>query len=372
MFIQGFILGLLLLRRDLPSSRKYHGVVKYHPRLKAAAASDNGAYKHINLHVYIQLIDWLQRTFPATAYVNPSIAIDESPSIKGSKGVIAKYGTIMTDELILCIPREACLTAETVLNDSDCGNIFQDLIKKAGPGGFTVAFAGYLAKEYLISRYNIQDGSIYKKLYLESLPWDSTNQGHILFWSDQLIEQSLTGSLCYEEALGLRKEVELARNLLTSILHPILLKASTKNRASPISILFGSQTKNNVFTDKDIIRGAITAAFVILLSRSFEDDSCQEMLQFERPERLIPILDMMNHNATPSITYASNNVTGVVEVRACKNIVQGEELFNCYREMNLSTMPYHRFFTRFGFVPGLKSSEDILLALKNKDPIFFP
>jgi hypothetical protein len=46
----------------------------------------------------------------------------------------------------------------------------------------------------------------------------------------------------------------------------------------------------------------------------------------------------------------------------------GEELFNQYRQESDEKMPYHRFFTRYGFVPGI--SESITNLLKDKSSIF--
>ena len=60
---------------------------------------------------------------------------------------------------------------------------------------------------------------------------------------------------------------------------------------------------------------------------------------------------------------------GTVEVRAGRDLKAGEELFNQYRPEEEESMPYHRFFSRYGFVPGI--NEDIVGLLEDKSSIFF-
>lgn len=59
---------------------------------------------------------------------------------------------------------------------------------------------------------------------------------------------------------------------------------------------------------------------------------------------------------------------GTVEVKAGRTLKSGEELFNQYRSEEEDTMPYHRFFTRYGFVPGI--TEAIPNLLRDKSSIF--
>jgi hypothetical protein len=68
------------------------------------------------------------------------------------------------------------------------------------------------------------------------------------------------------------------------------------------------------------------------------------------------------------VTYKKND-EGTVEVKARCGIAAGEEIFNTYREEEEMNMPYHRFFSRFGFVPGIQ--EPVKNLLKDKSSIFF-
>lgn len=60
----------------------------------------------------------------------------------------------------------------------------------------------------------------------------------------------------------------------------------------------------------------------------------------------------------------------MIEVRASRDIQAGEELFNQYKAEEDVNMPYHKFFTRFGFVPGVV--EPMADLVKRRSPIFFP
>lgn len=50
--------------------------------------------------------------------------------------------------------------------------------------------------------------------------------------------------------------------------------------------------------------------------------------------------------------------------------MEGEELFNRYREEEEEKMPAHRFFSRFGFVPG-EEYRDIIDLLEDKKSLLF-
>jgi hypothetical protein len=224
--------------------------------------------------------------------------------------------------------------------------------------------------------------------YFKTLPWKRgiNNQEHILFWTNEKIETLLKGSLCYEEARSLRKEVSFS----IKVLGPLLKKSinasreqkTTKNVFEQITSILPWQKdqqdndENNIVDDKTI-SDAIKGAFVNLLTRSFLDD--------DENEKLVPLLDLMQHSNTPNVSLKviktkssstsdpTNEDTGVdtvVEVRANCDIDAGSEMFNQYRSEEEENMPYARFFTRFGFVPGIMEPMENLLL--DKSPIFWP
>uniref|UniRef100_A0A7S3PY28 SET domain-containing protein n=1 Tax=Chaetoceros debilis TaxID=122233 RepID=A0A7S3PY28_9STRA len=316
---------------------------------------------------YSQLLSWLDGTFPSS-FVNPSVEIQTSE--RGGHGMFAT-DDIKEGSMLFSIPREACITSTTVLDDEACGKSFQTLIDKAGPGAFTVSLAGYLSKEYM--RYLEGDDDVLFGPYLATLPWkrNINGQEHVLFWTNDEIETKLSSSLCYREANDLKSEVKVARKILNSIIGIEVLKARGEWEEEKPLIPFLEFTKPPPAALKDPVSGlgrAVTGAFAILLSRAF-DDEFDKLIVAEDAERLIPILDMLNHDNDPSITYKTNE-EGVVEVKARRDISTGEEIYNRYREEEEMNMPYHRFFTRFGFVPG-STTDDVMALLADKSSVFF-
>jgi len=328
---------------------------------------------------YSNLLNWLDTTFP-TSYVDPSISIAPSTRGGGSGG----HGCFTTsplskDKLVLRIPLEACITSKDVWNDPDCGKAFQSIIRKAGPGGFTVCLAGYVAKEYLVQVAAGSGSGKESKFgpYLETLPWkrDMNGQEHVLFWNDGEVQKYLRDSLCWAESRDLRSEVKAARKLLNAVLGTTVLRArmseAQREKEDAPLVPFLPWTKPPPQPVTEPVPGlgkAVTGAFVILLTRSFDDGSDEEF-GVDSIDRLVPVLDMFNHDNDPQITHRINPEDGSVEVRTSRDIEAGEELFNRYREEEEMNMPYHRFFSRFGFVPGLE--EDVLSLLKDKSSIFF-
>jgi hypothetical protein len=118
---------------------------------------------------------------------------------------------------------------------------------------------------------------------------------------------------------------------------------------------------------------AVVGAFVSLLTRSFQDDSVGDGGVLEN-EKLVPLLDMLQHSDIPNLSHYTKNDPneldyGTVVVMARTNLAAGEELLNQYRPELDESMPHHRFFTRFGFIPGVQ--EPIVSLLREKSPIFF-
>lgn len=312
---------------------------------------------------YEALIDWLQST---GAEISDKLVV--RPSANG-----VGYGAFVTDavdqgELLFTVPRPACVTLEDALQDADCGPIWQRLIDKAGPGGNTVAMAGFLAKERLQMMQDIAQGRPVTSRfgpYLATLPWERgiNRQEHVLYWSDNEIYEYLPGSMCYEEAVALRDEVALATKVVQSIVAPSVRQF----RGQEVDAGFKWPWQVTLPTSEPpaMLEGlseAVTGAFVTLLTRSFQDGDDDE-------EKLVPMLDMLQHSDTPNVSHVMRKDDKMVQVRARRPIAADEELLNQYRSELEESMPYHRFFTRFGFVPGIQ--EDMRELLSDKSSIFF-
>ena len=300
---------------------------------------------------------------------NVSDKIELKPSSRGGG-----YGAFVTEaveegEVLFTVPRKACFTLDDAISDEACGEAFRKVIEKAGPGGNTVVMAGYLAKEWLKAMEDLDNG---RKLldtskfgpYLRTLPWERgvNSQEHILFWSENEVESRLKGSMCYSEAKALREEVALAIKVMNSI---VSLTVREYRGEYEDDGGFKWPWQVQVESKNEMLEGlpeATKGAFVSILTRAFQDGDGDE-------EKLVPMLDMLQHSDEPNISHAMRKHDGTVEVRARRTLEAGEELLNQYRSERDESMPYHRFFTRFGFVPGIQ--EDISNLLEDNSSIFF-
>lgn len=372
-------------------------------------ANDLMVPRRVNQEKYVALLDWLKSN---GAIVSDCLKINLS-----SQGEQAGYGVFVDKkveegELLFSIPRNLCVTIDKATLSSDDDGTFgkglSELIEKAGPGGSTVAIAGYMAKEYILMYLDEMDketgsdnssSSINQTNkndrwgpYMELMPWKrgTNNQEHVLFWNEAKIEGLLRGSLCYSEARSLRQEVAFSIQVLGPLLKRSVRMARGDLSTDPLKRLtsmlpWQQYTKppqdydlNDILDDK-LIGDAIKGAFVTLLTRSFTDDDDDEKVSGDNSdddadsEKLVPLLDLLQHSDTPNVRHRVVGGSGNgsrVEVRARRTIDPGSELWNQYRSEEDEDMPYSRFFTRFGFVPGI--DEPIENLLLDKSPIFYP
>ena len=167
-------------------------------------------------------------------------------------------------------------------------------------------------------------------------------------------------------------KVALAIKIMNGVIGPSVLTArgvwEKKDFAWPWE-------KQKIEGPVDGVADAIKGAFVSLLTRSFEDgnkstDDDDSSSSNDDSEKLVPLLDMLQHSDEPNISHKMRIADQKVEVRANRPIEAGEELMNQYRSEEDVSMPYHRFFTRFGFVPGIV--EPVENLLQDESSIFYP
>ena len=309
---------------------------------------------------YKNLLQWLTSN---NATISDKVEI--KPSSRGGFGAFVGADA-KAEELLFAIPRKCCVTLENALQEEATGASFQQLIDKAGPGGNTVVMAGFLAQEWLKILHDGDDGESNPfGPYLQTLPWERgvNNQEHVLFWSDDDIEKHLRGSMCYSEAAALREEVDLA----IKVMNAMVSKTVRQYRGEAVQEggfkwPWEVQPENSNGALEGLPE-AMRGAFVSLLTRSFQDGDGDE-------EKLVPMLDMLQHSDDPNIAHVMRESDGTVEVRARTALQAGDELLNQYRPEVEESMPYHRFFSRYGFVPGIQ--EPIKNLLSDKSSIFFP
>ena len=309
---------------------------------------------------YDALLDWLRLS---GAVVNEAIEI--CPSSLGVGYGVKLTANVKKDEVLFTIPRNACFTLEDATSDPDCGKAFERLIEKAGQGANTVVMAAQMSLQYLQIQYDMDTAKTTQNKwapYFQTLPWkrNINNQEHVLFWSNEMVESLVKGSASYDEAVALRQEVDLAIKVTTGIVGNKLQKY---RREEEESTFWPWQSKAPSVPPPGLSE-AVKGAFVCLLTRAFQDgDEGDE-------EKLVPLLDLLQHSNEPNIRHQMLKAGGTVEVRARRNIEAGEELLNQYRSEQDDTMPYSRFWSRFGFVPGI--TEPIENLFEDKSTIFFP
>jgi hypothetical protein len=337
---------------------------------QSTSASDTGLSKQEAR--YTTLVDWVSSA--EGSKIGP---ITIAPSKSG-----IGYGMFLTqavkkNDIILEIPEEVCLSERIFLLDNDIGDTLKtNIYEKAGPGGNIVCLAGWLAKEWVMlqlkSERNNGEVKYYEETefekYLKTLPWSSSSQDHVLFWSEEDVSRLFKGSIAQEDATGLREEVAYAKRILSPLLLPIITRMAGMEsfKAPLLPWLKDEEAEAKQQKLKVMFDNAVTGAFVITLSRSFQDSAAGT--SSSTGERLIPVLDMIQHGSDHNISHKVNRETFNVEVRARQDLDAGVELYNQY--LKSEEMSPYKFFTRFGFVPDVRESAKALL--ERRDQIFFP
>ncbi len=352
--------------------------------------------------IHTQLIQWLS-SHPIT-HISSKFSIQPS-ALGGGYGGFVTNTAISQNELILQIPRQLCVTYDDVLRDPTCGHVFQSIKNERVASWGMILLAGWIAKEYVIAQLLLQlqqnmdassssssshgsttSSSINTRIkhspYLQSLPWTqggSFSQDHVLFWSTEEVGTLLSGSKAYEDAILIRNTVDGATQRLVDVMVPIILHDIRLNRTSSSRseelVLSSSVNADNA--EADIIREryvhAVKGAFVIALSRSFaeeveyDDDNDGNNTTIETENVLLPLIDVLQHSNTPNTILESYD--DYILLRARRDIAIGEELYHQYQEEREDVIPPHKFFTRYGFIPGV--NEPITELLKRRSDLFF-
>lgn len=199
-----------------------------------------------------------------------------------------------------------------------------------------------------------------KENYLKSVPWKQggeLGQDHVLFWTDEEVERLLGGSLAYDDAVLIRKTVDSAVKLLgDSVIPKVVLREQ-----SGTDVTAGG---NTILED---LERAVRGAFVIALSRSFAEEVELDDGTVEIENLLLPLIDILQHSNDPNTILEPYE--DHILVRARRDVEAGEELFHQYQEENDDVIPPHKFFTRYGFVPGV--NEPIAELLERRSDLFF-
>lgn len=257
----------------------------------------------------------------------------------GGNGCFLTRG-VKQDEILFTVPVHACIGLSDCLDDPICGSTFRQLVGdlKTYRKNF-FCLAAYLAKVKLCDDLTP---------YLSMLPWAPGEQDHILWWSDDDIAE-LGDSLAFEEAKAMRKSVDEECEMFGNLLS---------------HVPFRKNESQSVDEDRRVIDKTLRAAIIFIMSRVFV------MSDDENDLLLIPLLDVIQHGAEPTVSHERGHFEDGVEsfvIRARKNLTEGTELVNWYG--GFPDMPLHRYLTRYGFVPGLNKSIREIAA--SRDPLLF-
>ena len=380
------------------------------PRRAIEADVGGGAPAHADL------VEWVRRNPESRVSSKFSIL----PSALGGHGGFAS-SSLREGELILRIPRSGCcVTQDDAVNDPrSCGPGFRSIRDDPRiPGRGMVLIAGWIAAERMVDRAAtrrrrrgrrheggddgiddvIDDDGIDggggagegRMPYLQTLPWERggpSGQDHVLFWSDEEVRTLLGGSRAFDDAMLVRRTVDDAVELLRGVVMPVVRDAlAARGSGSGRMRDHGDGSvddDDDAVGDDDVVcddsdpdewlDAAVRGAFVIALSRSFAEeveyddhvDGGETRVEVENV--LLPLIDVLQHSNDPNTTLEPFD--DCVVLRARRDVAAGEELFHCYREENDDVIPPHKFFTRYGFVPGAR--EPIPELLKRRSRLFF-
>eukprot|EP00956_Cyclotella_meneghiniana_P023329 scaffold45288_cov65-Cyclotella_meneghiniana.AAC.2 len=320
------------------------------------------------------MITWLKQN-PLT-YINPKFKILPSKSGAGYGGFCSPTPEkiMKTNEMIMCIPRTCCVTFDDALNDEKCGGAFRMIEEYQLPDWQLLLVAGWTAKEYMMANISAEKhlkqgvtdddeinackAKIKHWQYLKTLPWKQgkLDQDHVLFWSNEKVDTLFKDSFAFDDAQLIRSRVQNATILLNDLaIGPMLREEMDLDESEPI----------------DGLEEAITAAFVAALSRSFAEE-----VEVENPDGttdievetlLIPLLDILQHSNDPNTLVETYE--DYIILKARRTILPGEEIYHRYQEEDDKVIPPYKFFTRYGFVPGVTTPVHQLL--EEKSPLFF-
>ncbi|KAL7551970.1 hypothetical protein ACHAWF_015177 [Thalassiosira exigua] len=317
-----------------------------HPAPDSAAAIADAARGPAGSPIHDPLLRWL-RSHPDT-YISPKLSV--GPSDLGGCGAFASptLPPFEPGEAICRLPRELCVTHDDALNDPLCGEAFREIRETRMPSWGMVLIAGWIAKERMLMNVH-EDGApkgseIKHQAYLDSVPWErgELGQDHVLFWSDEEVEEVLGETPAHADATLIRETAERT----TALLRDLVVPTVSRER-------YGDVIESNVLEGlgRELDR-TVRGAFVIALSRSFAEEVELDDGAVEVENLLLPLIDVLQHSNDPNTMLESYE--DCVLLRARRRIDPGEELFHRYREEDEDVIPAHKWFTRYGFIPGTR------------------
>ena len=219
---------------------------------------------------------------------------------------------VEAQEVLFVVPAPAFVSISTALSHKSVGDALAQLWERCDDGGAAV-LAGYVAHMLL----NGRPGP-----YLGVLPRTADEQDHVLWWSEEELAL-LAGTSAFEEAAGLRSEAEVASQTLCA----------------------GALAADVAAHGEAAVRDAVRAALVSVLSRAYGVRGADG----RHAKALVPMLDMLNHDVTPTVSYEFTGAAGdeagasdaLLVARSLCALGAGEELRVSYGQQSDMVFSLH-------------------------------
>lgn len=197
------------------------------------------------------------------------------------------------------------------------------------------------------------------KAYTDSVPWGpgEFGQDHVLYWTDEEVDRRLGGSRAHDDAVLIRRTADGAARMVGEFALPVLMGNRVDLELEDTSL----DTLQRDWAD------TVRAAMAICLSRSFGEEVEADGGRVVSEVCLLPLIDVLQHSDEPNTRLESYDDS--ILVLAARDVDRNEELFHRYREEDGRAMPGHRWFTRYGFVPG--NDVPVEELLRDRSGVFF-
>ena len=123
-------------------------------------------------HVGERLLEW-------ACHPNYGTNIRIGKSYYGGGNGLFATRKITSGDVVFIVKKKTVMSLTNSKFDEDYGEAFTFLVDNGGAGGRKAALAGFLAKEFLLSKFT--DGTSYFHQYVNMLPFTKTEQEHFLF-----------------------------------------------------------------------------------------------------------------------------------------------------------------------------------------------
>ena len=253
-------------------------------------------------------------------------AIKAAPSKLGEGLCCIVTKAIPAGSLVFSVPCTSCFTLQDAKEDpvwAALSGVSVNAERAMTAGTCGTRFKAVLASKLLRGA----------SPYLRSLPHSADElESHPLWWTEEAVG-ALRGTSGSKSVRGLRDEVQESIDAWA----PALLSAMRATSAADAAVDSDADARSEALSEAEVA-SALRAAYTLVLSRSFRYDGMGSAA-------LVPVLDLLQHGATPTVLHAREGDR--IVVRARTDLHPGDELVNMY-----AAKPDFLFATTYGFAPN--------------------